>query len=96
MPERNLRAIQAALVVPQDREAFDAGLKLVLDAVRVSLNLAVLNDFIHRWWITACDSARDAEGRRQMHTQAERALAGEPVTRGRPWREVLADREDGR
>ncbi|WP_211264361.1 DUF6247 family protein [Streptosporangium amethystogenes] len=38
-PEKNLRAIRAALVVPQDREAFDAGLKAVLDEIRVSLDL---------------------------------------------------------
>ncbi|GAA4625023.1 hypothetical protein GCM10023196_027570 [Actinoallomurus vinaceus] len=30
-PAKSLRAIRAALVVPQDREAFDAGLKAVLD-----------------------------------------------------------------
>jgi hypothetical protein len=29
-PAKSLRAIRAALVVPQDREAFDAGLKAVL------------------------------------------------------------------
>ncbi|MEU5876278.1 DUF6247 family protein [Spirillospora sp. NPDC047279] len=96
MPEKNLRAIRAALVVAQDREAFDTGLKAVLDEVRVSLDLAALNDFVHRWWITACDSTRDVEGRRRMHAQAARALAGEPLPRGRPWRDVLAEREGGR
>src|SRR6185312_14419119 len=50
-PTKSLRAIRAALVVPQDREAFDAGLKAVLDEVRVNLDLGVLNDFVHRWWI---------------------------------------------
>lgn len=39
MREKNLRAIRAALVVSQDREAFDAGLKTVLDEVRVSPDL---------------------------------------------------------
>src|ERR1017187_3038406 len=62
-PAKSLRAIRAALVVGQDREAFDAGLKAVLDEVRVNLDLGVLNDFVHRWWISACDSARDPEGR---------------------------------
>jgi hypothetical protein len=39
LPDKNLRAIRAALVVPQDRDAFDAGLKAALDEVRVSLDL---------------------------------------------------------
>lgn len=76
-PARSLRAIRAALVVPQDGEAFDAGLKAVLDEVRVNLDLGVLNDFVHRWWISACDSARDPEGRRYMHARAEEVLAGD-------------------
>jgi hypothetical protein len=92
MPEKNLRAIRAALVVPQDREAFDAGLKAVLDEVRVSLDLGALNDFVHRWWISACDSVRDPEGRRRMHIRAEQIIASEPVPQGRPWREVLTAR----
>ncbi|WP_246364684.1 DUF6247 family protein [Nonomuraea rhodomycinica] len=92
LPEKNLRAIRAALVVPEDREAFDAGLKAVLDEVRVSLDLGALNSFVHRWWITACDTLKDPEGRRQMHARARQALAGEPVPQGRPWREILAAR----
>ncbi|WP_433370033.1 DUF6247 family protein [Streptosporangium sp. CA-115845] len=91
-PEKNLRAIRAALVVPQDREAFDSGLKAVLDEVRVSLDLGALNAFVHRWWISACDSVRDPEGRRRMHAKAEQVLAGEQVSPGRPWREVLSAR----
>lgn len=96
VPEKTLRAIRAALVVPQDREAFDAGLKTVLDEVRVSLDLGVLNNFVHRWWISACDSVKDAEGRRRMHARAGQILAGEAAPQGRPWREVLAEREGGR
>jgi hypothetical protein len=84
------------LVVRQDREAFDAGLKAVLDEVRVNLDLGVLNDFVHRWWISACDSARDPEGRRRMHARAEQVLAGEAAAPTRPWREILAERESGR
>ena len=95
-PAKNLRAIRTALVVPQDREAFDAGLKAVLDEVRVNLDLGPLNDFVPRWWISACDSARDPEGRRRMHAQAEQALAGELAPQTRPWREILAGRENGR
>jgi Family of unknown function (DUF6247) len=95
-PAESLRAIRAALVVRQDREAFDAGLKAVLDEVRVNLDLGVLNDFVHRWWISACDSARDPEGRRSMHARAERLQAGEPAPQTRPWREILAERESGR
>src|ERR1700735_2700585 len=92
-PAKSLRAIRAALVVRQDREAFDAGLRAVLDEVRVSLDLGVLNDFVHRWWISACDSARDPDGRRRMHARADQVLAGEPTLQGTPWREILAGRE---
>jgi hypothetical protein len=95
-PTKNLRAIRAALVVPQDREAFDAGLKAVLDEVRTSLDLGALNDFVHRWWISACDSRHDPEGRREMHARAERIATGEATPRGRPWRELLSERENGR
>jgi hypothetical protein len=94
-PAKSLRAIRAALVVRQDREAFDAGLKAVLDEVRVNLDLGALNDFVHRWWISACDSARDPEGRRRMHIRAEQVLAGQPSTPARPWREILAERQSG-
>ncbi len=94
-PAKSLRAIRAALVVRQDREAFDAGLKAVLDEVRVNLDLGVLNDFVHRWWISACDSARDPEGRRRMHARAEQVLAGDAVEPARPWREILAERQSG-
>ena len=92
-PAKSLRAIRAALVVRQDRDAFDAGLKAVLDEVRVNLDLGALNDFLHRWWISACDSARDPEGRRRMHARAEQVLAGEAATPDRPWREILAERQ---
>ncbi|MGH3505108.1 MAG: DUF6247 family protein [Nocardioidaceae bacterium] len=95
-PAKSLRAIRAALVVAQDREAFDVGLKAVLDEVRVNLDLGVLNDFVHRWWISACDSARDPEGRRQMHARAARVAAGEAVPHGTSWRDLLAGRESGR
>jgi Family of unknown function (DUF6247) len=95
-PAKSLRAIRAALVVRQDREAFDAGLKAVLDKVRVNLDLGVLNDFVHRWWISACDSAQDPEGRQRMHARAEQVLAGEPTPPARPWREILAERESAR
>jgi uncharacterized protein DUF6247 len=94
-PAKSLRAIRAALLVRQDREAFDAGLKAVLDEVRVNLDLGALNDFLHRWWISACDSARDPEGRRRMHARAEQVLAGGPTPQTRPWREILAERESG-
>jgi hypothetical protein len=94
-PATSLQAIRAALVVRQDREAFDAGLKAVLDEVRVNLDLGVLSDFVHRWWISACDSARDPEGRRRMHARADQVMAGESAPQGRPWRELLAEREIG-
>jgi hypothetical protein len=31
-----------------------------------------------------------------MHARAEQVLAGEPAPQTRPWREVLAERENGR
>src|ERR1700735_4809675 len=89
-PAKSLRAIRAALVVRQDRDAFDAGLKAVLDEVRVNLDLGVLNDFVHRWWISACDSARDPDGRRRMHARVDQGIAREPVPQGRAGREGLA------
>src|SRR5690242_11993986 len=92
-PAKSLRAIRAALVVPEDREAFDTGLKAVLDEVRVNLDLAVLNDFVHRWWISACDSTRDPDGRRRMHARAAQIAAGATPSQGRPWREILAERD---
>jgi hypothetical protein len=94
-PAKGLRAIRAALAVPEDRDAFDAGLRAVLDEVRVNLDLGVLNDFVHRWWISACDSARDPEGRRRMHARARQISAGEAALQGRPWREILAERTTG-
>ena len=94
-PANSLRAIRAALVVRQDRDAFDAGLKAVLDEVRVNFDLGVLNDFLHRWWISACDSARDPEDRRRMHARADQVLSGDPTSATRPWREILAERESG-
>jgi hypothetical protein len=93
-PAKSLRAIRAALVISQDREAFDAGLKAVLDEVRVNLDLGVLNDFVHRWWISAVDSGRDSEGRRRMHARAEQVLAGDVVPSGRSWREILTERQN--
>jgi hypothetical protein len=51
---------------------------------------------VHRWWISACDSAQDPEGRRRMHARAEQLQAGEPAPRTRPWREILAERESHR
>jgi hypothetical protein len=96
-PAKSLRAIRAALVIRQDREAFDAGLTAVLDEVRVNLDLGVLNGFVHRWWISACDSARDPEGRQRMHSRAEKVLAGEAAAPpARPWRDILAARQRGR
>jgi hypothetical protein len=91
-PERNLRAIRAALIVPQDRDAFDSGLKAVLDEVRVTLDLRALNDFIHRWWISACDSVKDPDGRRRMHARAAEIESGAPIPSSGSWRDLLASR----
>lgn len=92
MPEKDLRAIRAALVTPQDLEAFDASLKVVLDRVRVTLDISPLNEFLHTWWLIACGSVKDPEGQRRLHQEAAKILAGERPPEGRPWREVIADR----
>ncbi|WP_344583199.1 DUF6247 family protein [Nonomuraea roseoviolacea] len=52
------------MVAPEDHEAFDAGFKAVLDEVRVSLEFGALNAFVHRWWIFACDTAKEQARRR--------------------------------
>ncbi len=92
-PQRDLAAIRAALTVPEDLEAIDAGLATALHEVRVTLDLTKLNDFIHHWWIIAGDAANDSQGRQRMHDTARRILNGEPVSPGRPWQEVIAERE---
>jgi hypothetical protein len=92
MPDQSLRSIRAALVVPQDREAFDAGLKAVLAEVQVGLDLDALNAFIHRWWISACDSVRDPEGRQRMPARAQQSLSGETLPQGKTWREAITAR----
>ncbi|MEO3857934.1 DUF6247 family protein [Acrocarpospora sp. B8E8] len=95
--DKNLRSIRVALTVPQDREAFDAGLRMALDEVRATLDLGKLNEFIHTWWLIAHDSMHDRAGRERMYEHAARvqelADRGEAVPRGdRTWRELLADR----
>ncbi|MBP2706949.1 hypothetical protein JOL79_24490 [Microbispora sp. RL4-1S] len=97
LPEKNLRAIRRALVVPQDRDGFDAGLDVVLAEVRASLDLGRLSEFVHTWWLIACDSVKDPQGRRDVYERAVRvqelADAGEPVPRGgKTWRQLLAER----
>jgi hypothetical protein len=76
------------------RGAFDAGLKAVLDEVRVNLDLGVLSDIVHRWWISACDSIRDPDGRRAMHARAEQIQADALTPLARSWRDILAEREN--
>lgn len=97
MPDKTLRAIRGALIVSQDREGFDEGLRVALAEVRVSLDLAKLNDFIHTWWLVACDSVKDPQGRRELYERAgvaeDLAARGEPLPRGaQSWRELLAER----
>lgn len=97
LPAKNLRAIRAALTVPQDTEAFDTGLSDVLAEVRRDLNLAALDTFVHRWWLIACDSATDPGGRADMYQRAERAnqlaAQGVPLPRGgKTVAQLLAER----
>ncbi|WP_246492061.1 DUF6247 family protein [Actinomadura alba] len=96
-PAKSLRAIRAALVVPQDRGAFDAGLKAVLDEVRVNLDLGVLNDFVHRWWISACDSHTTPKGVGGCTPAPVRSPPGKLSLRdGRGVSSSLSARTDGR
>ncbi|MDF5758776.1 DUF6247 family protein [Spongiactinospora sp. TRM90649] len=97
LPDKTLRSIRAALVVPEDRDAFDAGLRVALAEVGATLDLAKLTDFVDTWWLMACDSVRDPEGRREMHRRAARvqqlAAEGKPIPRGdKTWEELLAAR----
>ena len=97
LPEKNLRAIRRALVVPQDRDGFDAGLDVVLAEVRASLDLGRLSEFIHTWWLIACDSIEDPQGRRALYERSARvqemADAGKPIPRGdKTWRQLLMER----
>ncbi|GLX03316.1 hypothetical protein Misp03_02430 [Microbispora sp. NBRC 16548] len=97
LPEKNLRAIRRALVVPQDRDGFDAGLDVVLAEVRASLDLGRLSEFIHTWWLIACDSVNDPQGRRDVYERAahvqELADGGRSIPRGgKTWRQLLAER----
>ncbi len=97
LPEKDLRAIRDALVVPQDVYGFDAGLVQVLAEVRESLDLAKLHEFVHTWWLIACDNVRDPEGRAEMYERADRiqrrAARGEPVPHGdKTWKQLFADR----
>ncbi|WP_406318481.1 DUF6247 family protein [Streptosporangium sp. NBC_01639] len=97
LPDKSLRSIRAALTLPQDRAAFDTGLRLALDEVRISLDLGKLTEFVHAWWLIACDSIHDRTGRELMYKHVahvqELADQGRPLPRGdRTWREVLAER----
>ncbi|PZG47584.1 hypothetical protein C1I98_13165 [Spongiactinospora gelatinilytica] len=97
LPEKSLRAIRAALTVPQDLEAFDSGLRVVLAEVRVQLDAARLAAFIDTWWLIACDSVKDPQGRSEMHERAAHATAaaarGEPLPRGdKTWEQLLTAR----
>lgn len=96
-PERNLRAIRDALVVPQDVYGFDVGLDEVLAEVRETLDLTKLHAFVHTWWLIACDNVTDPEGRVEMYERADRiqetAARGEPLPRsGTTWQRLFAER----
>lgn len=47
------------------------------------LDLGRLSKFIHTWWLIACDSAKDQQGRREVYERAARvqelADAGQPI-----------------
>jgi hypothetical protein len=69
-----------------------------LAEVRASLDLGRLNEFIHTWWLIACDSIKDPQGRRDLYERAARVQdlndAGQSIPRGdKTWRQLLADRK---
>ncbi|RJL21268.1 hypothetical protein D5H75_37985 [Bailinhaonella thermotolerans] len=92
-----MRAIRAALVTDEDRAGFDDGLRQVLSEVRGSLDLSGLQEFVHTWWLIACDSVRDPGGRAEVYRRAahaqQLAAAGRPLPAGeKTWRQLLAER----
>lgn len=92
LPEKNLKVIRAALVLPQDRAAFESGLA----EVRATQDAAELDEFVDVWWLIACDSVRDPKGRADMYDRAGHlhnlATAGVPFPKGgRTWRELFAE-----
>lgn len=78
-PEKNVLAIRASLSHPRDIEAFEASLPVVVDKARDAHDWAILDDFVHTWWLIACDSLSDPRGRRRMWERADKLQRGEPV-----------------
>nr|PZN47616.1 MAG: hypothetical protein DIU60_02410 [Actinomycetota bacterium] len=97
LPEKDLRAIRAALVVPEDVHGFEAGLDRVLADIRETLDVSKLHEFIHTWWLIACDNVRDPQGRAEMYERIagieQMAARGEPLPRGgTSWKQLFAER----
>ncbi|WP_372453516.1 DUF6247 family protein [Acrocarpospora catenulata] len=78
-PEKNVLAIRAVLSHPCDIEAFEASLPVVVDKARATHDWAVLDEFIHTWWLIACDSLRDPRGRHRMWERVGKLRRGESV-----------------
>lgn len=98
LPDKDLRAIRAALVVPEDIHGFDVGLEQALTEVRETLDVTRLHEFTHTWWLIACDNVKDPRGRAEMYERADRiarlAARGEPLPRGdKTWRQLFAERD---
>ena len=77
LPEKNLRAIRAALL-PEDIGDFDRELRTVMAEATETLDLAPLTTFIERWWRWAWSSTNPAAHRRML-IQVARLNRGENV-----------------
>ncbi|MGP4025548.1 DUF6247 family protein [Actinomadura sp. 3N407] len=96
-PGKDLRSIRAALP-PEDRAAFDSGLRRAMNAAADHLDLTPLQEFIETWWRIAVMSI-DPDGRRAADQAAEAVLRGEPVPMADATemiRRRLAEHEDSR
>lgn len=96
LPDKDPRAIRDALVVPEDIRGFDAGLDQVVAEVRATLDVTRLHEFIHTWWLIACDNVKDPQSRVEMYERGARirrmAARGERLPRGdKPWRRLLVE-----
>jgi hypothetical protein len=90
-PEKTIPAIRAALVTPEDIEAFESWVA----AGKTE------NDerWLQIWWVMACESIRDPDGRRAMWQRVaeiqDLIAQGKPLPySGKTARELLAERGD--
>lgn len=74
VPERNLRAIRAALI-PEEVGDFDSEFRMIMRQATETLDLTLVHDFIERWWRVAVLSM-DPVRHRQMLENVRKLQAG--------------------